>query len=300
MKNITQPPYNTTLMSTLKGIADYYAIVISKPMLYGISGHAFLINIHDVICPSSPYCWNMEHALPLIENTGLKMTHLGFFSAESNSASRARIEKHICSFLDAGICCSLINMENQIIKGYDKTGFFLTQPWDKTLEITPVRLSFRSWQECGQEIHMCFYTIEKAKSTDRKKALIKSLEYAVDVWENPGRHAMKGYAIGPHAYENWIHAIPKHGATHGNWWNAMVWSECRHMAAQYMAEIATLYPHSAELCTPCVKEYETIAQNLEKVGANELQSEEKISILKETQKIEAVVIKNIQKVISSL
>jgi hypothetical protein len=44
---------------------------------------------------------------------------------------------------------------------------------------------------------------------------------------------------------NWIRAAPEHGSTHGNWWNAKVWSECRQMAARFFADVGQQYNGAA-------------------------------------------------------
>ena len=79
LKNLVQPPLNTTMMGVLKGVSDYHGLNLSEPMIYGLSGHAFLINIHVELCPSGPYCWKWENAKTLIQNMGMRMTDLGFF-----------------------------------------------------------------------------------------------------------------------------------------------------------------------------------------------------------------------------
>ena len=54
IENLKMPPFNTSLMGVLKGVFDYYDIKISSGMAYAGSGHAFLINIHEVVCTSGP------------------------------------------------------------------------------------------------------------------------------------------------------------------------------------------------------------------------------------------------------
>ena len=54
IENLMMPPYSTTLVGVLKGALDYHGIEYSTPLVYGLSGHAFLINIHKQICPSGP------------------------------------------------------------------------------------------------------------------------------------------------------------------------------------------------------------------------------------------------------
>jgi hypothetical protein len=92
LKNLKQPSFNTSLLGVLRAAADYYGIDISTPMLYGASGHAFLMNVHRELCPSGPYVWNPEPFYLLTKNLGLNVADLGFFhsgSAEEEAAHKA-------------------------------------------------------------------------------------------------------------------------------------------------------------------------------------------------------------------
>jgi hypothetical protein len=72
-----------------------------------------------------------------IGNLGLEMTDLGFFAPQSTPQDRAAVEQRVREALDAGIPCSLINLENQLITGYDHTGFFTAQPWAPKVDFPP-------------------------------------------------------------------------------------------------------------------------------------------------------------------
>ena len=142
LANLKQPPLNTTMMGALKGASDYHGLKLSGPMIYGLSGHAFLINIHVELCPSGPYVWKRKNAKPLIANMGMKMTDLGFFGTDAAPEARAKIERQLREALDKRIPCSLINLENQLIDGYDDAGLFTAQPWAPKMSFPPDRLSF--------------------------------------------------------------------------------------------------------------------------------------------------------------
>jgi hypothetical protein len=103
LTQLIQPPSNTSMMGVLKGAADYHGLGLSEPMIYGMSGHAFLLNIHPQLCPSGPYCWKRENADPLIRNMGLEMTNLGYFGAEADDETRAGVERKLRAALDQGI-----------------------------------------------------------------------------------------------------------------------------------------------------------------------------------------------------
>jgi len=57
---LKQSPLNATLMGALHGAARYHRLDASLPFLYGASGLAFLMNVHEELCPSGPYCWRHE------------------------------------------------------------------------------------------------------------------------------------------------------------------------------------------------------------------------------------------------
>ena len=56
IERLAMPRFNTTMMGVLKCALDYYKIDVDAPTVFVASGHAFLINIHQQLCPSGPYC----------------------------------------------------------------------------------------------------------------------------------------------------------------------------------------------------------------------------------------------------
>lgn len=293
LENLKQPPLNTTLMGVLKAAADYHGLGLDAPTLYGLSGHAFLINIHTQICPSGPYCWKFENMKPLIENMGLRITDLGYFGTGAKDEARADVEQKLRAALDKGIPCSLLNLENQLIDGYDNTGLFTAQPWAPKNKFPPDRLTFGSWKEFGDQFHCNFFTIEKVVPTKRRAAVLASLDYAVDLWKHPEQHTSAAYGVGPKAYDNWIKAVPDSGSSHGNWWNATVWSECRRMAADYFSTIAAGDERVADLCVQLRSEYLKIAENLKQASSKTMDADEKIALLETTKDLEAHAIGNV-------
>ena len=125
IENLKMYPFNTTLMGVLKGVFDYYDIALSDAWLFGGSGHAFLINIHEQLCPSGPYCWDPKTFYELLRNLGIEMKDLGFFHRESNSEEIKHVEEVLKKYIDENVPCSFLNMENQTIFGYDDKQFFL-------------------------------------------------------------------------------------------------------------------------------------------------------------------------------
>lgn len=300
LSNLTQPPLNTTLLGVIKGALDYHGIDATTAAAFGVSGHAFLINIHEQLCPSGPYCWNGDAAVPLVRNLGLAMTDLGFFSPDSSTEDRAAVEKTLREKLDAGIPCSMVNMDHQLITGYDDDGFTAAQPWDACVDTTPAKLTFGTWAEFGDNFHANFYVIEKVPPADRLTAICASLDYAVDLHQNPSAHSMDKYGVGPNAYDNWIAAVPQCGASHGNWWNAMVWSECRSMAATYLSEIGEQCAAVAQQAAHLSQTYGQIAEALSTVSNKEMDPADKISLLSETKEQESAAVTSLTSLVQSL
>ena len=281
------PPFSTSLVGVFKGALDHYGIDVSAATAFGVSGHAFLINVHEQICPSGPYCWKRDGADALVENLGLQMIDLGFYSPSSSAEDRASVEKVLREMLDEGIPCSMCNLDNQIIVGYDDDGFEAVQPWGSCVDSTPPRLSFGSWKEFGDTFHVNFYALKRLTPCDRKTAVLDSLDYAVDLQTNPTEHSLEGYGVGPHAYANWINAAAEYGSDHGNWWNATVWSECRQMASEYFGEIQREYEHLSDCASELRAAYAAIADSLHRLSNKEMDPLEKVVLLEETRTKEA-------------
>jgi len=300
METLAMPPFNTTLMGVVKGALDYHRIEVGAPTVFGASGHAFLINIHKQLCPSGPYCWNRDAASPLLRNLGLEMSDLGFFSPQNTPEDRAAVERKLRDALDKGIPCSLMNLENQLISGYDDDGFLTMQPWAPNVNFPPARLTFGSWKEFGDTFHVNFYTLERAKPVEHRKAVLDSLDYAVDLHTNPAKHSWNGYGIGPDAYATWINAAAEFGASHGNWWNATVWCECRQMASRYFADIQQRYGGVAQAASELAGTYADIAGALGRLSDRTMEAAGKVELLAQTKEKEAAAIRKVAALAASL
>jgi len=297
---LAMQPFSTTLMGVLKGVLDCFDVDLSAATVFGASGHAFLINIHKQLCPSGPYCWKYDGFNRLIGNLGVRMTDLGFYSPSNSADDRAAVEQKLRDALDAGRPCSLCNLENQTITGYDDEGLDTTQPWAPKMDFPPARLSFGNWQEFGDEFHVKFFTFEKTERTDERTTILDSLAYAVDLHRNPSTYNLDAYGIGPDAYANWKAAVAEYGSSHGNWWNATVWSECRAMASEYFTEIARTCADVSTPATDLAAAYAEIAATLGKLADKEMPPGEKTDLLDQVESKEAEAIDAVESLAASL
>jgi len=283
MNKIAQPPFNASMMGVVKGVIDHYGLGHSPAMAYGGSGHAFLINVHEAICPSGPYCWKYDGFVRLLRNLGLEMEDLGFISAQSSADEKAALEKAVIGRLDKGELCSVLNMDNQIIYGYDDKGLLLAQPWSCEVPVTPARITFGTWEEFGQELHANCYAFGKLEPAPVLKAAVDSLEHAAELFTAPGKYCFPKYAIGPAAYDNWIAAVEgDKGGSHGNWWNATVWAECRAMASEYFRELSEVHKlGDGGRARKLAEDYKNIAAKLAAASNKEMGAKEKAAVLRE-------------------
>ena len=293
--NLKIYPFNTTLMGVLKGVFDYFRIPVSDPWIFGGSGHAFLINIHEELCPSGPYVWNYKTFFELARKLGVEMKELGFFHPKSTPDEIKEIEEVLRRNIDEDVPCSLLNLENQLISGYNDRQFTVQQPWAK-VDFPPKTLTFQTWEELGKEFHISFFSFAQTEATDERTIIRDSLSYAVDLARNPARYRSEHYYIGLEAYDTWVKAVEAgHGPSHGNWWNGTVWWECREMASKYFSEIASkLQGEISERAMNLSKQYGNVTAFLDKARNKELADEKKIKVILEAKKAEEACINEIE------
>jgi len=302
---LKQSPFYTTLMGCIKGASDYYDLDLTTPMLYGLSGHAFLINIHEKLFASSPYVWNKDKFFSLLKDLGIELVKMYHFGKDSSEEERKRVEKEIIDLLNKGGLGILEFMEYQLIGGYDENGFHLLQPWNGQAPSERKRLSFTSWQECMEKDGFAgFILIKKGKSHRTITELLKeALTLGLEYFRKPEVYQVPGYGINYKAYENWISAVKQgFGESHGNWWNGMVWSECREIASIFFNEITEVIDNTASstVCSGLSEIYKEIADNLGRIKEKDLEADLKISLLQKNLGLEQQAEKMIEKLLNML
>ena len=238
--DLVQPPYDTSLVGVVKGALDYYGVDTTPAESFALSGHAFAINIHEELCPSGPYCWDQDRLRDLLPNLGIRMVELGMVMPTAGTADRERLAERVRSEMDDGNVCSVLNLDHQLVVGYDDTGFELALPWGEgVVDSTPTRLTFGTWQEFVNGPPVAFFRFDPTPRRPASTATKSVLDFAVDIWRSPEQFAESPYGTGDLAYQNWLLGIDAgHGESHGNWWNAVVWGECRERAGDYFQALA--------------------------------------------------------------
>jgi AraC-like DNA-binding protein len=253
LANLKQDPLNTTLIGSLKGASEFFDLDWTTAKLFGYSTHAFAINIHRELCPSSPYCWNKDRLFLALRNMGIRRTGTIQLKRgappETVSEAEARIKAH----LDRGKLCILDSLEHQLIGGYDLQGFTLLLPWKNAPEVTKPTLSFGARNEAlEQQGWVEFTLLEKDEmQADEDDLLQFALQTALRMRSSPEEFRWPEYRFGDDAWEIWLTGIDQGlGSSHGHWWSATVWRECRAMAASFFEEVepAMKSEKAAALC----------------------------------------------------
>jgi hypothetical protein len=193
-----------------------------------------------------------------------------------------------------------LNLENQLISGYDDKQFIVQQPWAK-VDFPPKTLTFQTWEELGKEFHISFFSFSQTEAADDRTTIRDSLSYAFDLARNPAKYRFEHYYIGLEAYDTWVKAVEAgHGSSHGNWWNGTVWWECREMASKYFSEIASkLQGAISDKVMDLSKQFGNVATFLDKARNKELADEKKIKVILEAKKAEEACVNEIEELLDT-
>jgi len=254
-------------MGVIEGSLKFLNQKISTGWLYGGTGHAFIINIHEGLCPSGPTAWMSKMLFELAPNLGYRIE--GVFARKSDSEFPRLQEKawaHAKKSIDNGIPCygwELEIAEYYVIKGYDGIGYHYSGPHcDDGKGPKP-------WKELGTSglEFIEVYSVHPTDTANPKKAIKEALEKALHHASNPPDIIFPGYRSGLKGFDFWISAIEDGSAlSMGHSYNAAVWAECRKYAVQFLKE-AKKYVESdvRDLLDDAKKQYEIVEENLESV-----------------------------------
>ena len=231
---VSQSPFNTCWLGVIHGACQYFGLEWQPSDVFVYSGHAFMTSVRNDLCPSSPYVWNVKPVQASFENLGLKVEDIAFvIPANETPGEHQQLNEDVKRALDTGKLVGIENKDHQLVQGYDENGFLLTQPWDPGTETTPPRLEYDNWGNHGGEVPVHAYSIEHIAGP--APDLNSVIDLAIDMWDNPTQYQMyPEYKAGSGAYKNFILGIDSgFGEEHGAWWNGVVWSECKLMAARF-------------------------------------------------------------------
>ncbi len=262
----------TSHIGCIKGCTDYLDLGISLPWIYGGTGHAFVMNIHEELCPSGPTAWGALMLFELAPNLGYKTDGvLSFKEGKGGCTEWEDAPKAAWDFvkkkLDANIPVygwELEIPEFYCIHGYDETGYYYNGC------LAPGGKGPAPWQELGQtEIGVLDVTaIHPGEHAPPEKVVKDAFQKALWFAENPEGFVYPKYASGLKAYDLWMKFLDgsleyHEGHAHGIGYNAEVWHECRKYAVDFLYEAKDKVGQHLELFDQAIEHYSTVRDNME-------------------------------------
>jgi len=267
LDNLRWKPMWVTHLGCVQGCIEYLGLDISDAWLYGGTGHAFIINVHETVCPSGPTAWMTATLGELGANLGY---HLDCVFGRKSEPGFVEKQQHAWEFvrqaIDQGLPCygwELEMPEFYVVGGYDADGYFYSGPGCHDGK-GPKR-----WHEVGDTgigiIEM--YSVAPGEPADDAKTVKEALGFALEHAENPTKWIFPQYGAGLAGYDNWINALETGSADgFGVAYNAAVWNECRALAPRFLEEAKARLGQPAALFAEAIQHYDVVARNLQTVA----------------------------------
>ena len=237
LENLHWTPRWVSHLGCLKGCLEYLNSEVSDAWLFGGTGHAFVINLHQEVCPSGPTTWNTSRMVELGKNLGYTIDSVFAFRGQGDLADgQARAWEFVRQAIDAGRPCygwELEITEFYVVYGYDDVGHYYSGPGcDEGKGPKP-------WQALGDtEIGVIeLYSVDPGRAADDATTVHDALSFALEHAGNPDKWIFEGYRAGLDGFDNWIRALQEGRAGEfGTRYNAGVWLECRRFAVGFLQE----------------------------------------------------------------
>jgi len=261
-------PKSLALLGCIKGCLNYLTNPVSDAWLYGATGYAFLINIHEKLYSYSVGAWNKEDFYRLGKNIGYQTENIrgdkasGDFRLQQQQAWEA-----VRQAIDNGDPCFGYPLhtvpEADLIHGYDQCGYYYNGAGCES------GYGPKLWTELGLPDQ--YFDIRIVKTCEPapvnitvKEALSFAIEFSADTNKWIGAECKAG----PAAYDQWIAALQLEKAdAFGAAFNAQVWSECRSNAAPFLREArGQVRSDLHALFDAAILHYQQAADNLQKVS----------------------------------
>lgn len=265
-------------MGCLEGCLKYLHAEITPAWLYGVSGHAFGLNIHEQLCPSGPHVWSGWGSLQGREALlGLKIERVGpWYKGHDDQyeAHRQLTWDRTRKAIEAGtpvIGYDLSWAEFYVINGYDQTGYrYWNTNYGELKQEGP--LAWNLYGERGTVHMLAVQFVTAARPTGTVRSTVKAaLAWAVNFGargdaDDPFRQP--AYVSGLAGYDQWIRALDDPQAYQGDaigaMYNAQVWRECRRQAVAFLREAQAKLADPAldPLFAAAIKHYGRVEQKL--------------------------------------
>ena len=271
LSGLRPKPAWITHMGSLIGCAEYLKIDASPGWIWGVSGHAFALNIHETLCPSGPTAWAAEKCDQLAADAGLKVESLSAFKLDKDVADRRKeIWDRTRAAIDAGKPCfgwELDIPEWYVITGYDADGRYrFAGPTGSG------SLHYSKLGDTGIGV-ACVAIVSAGEPADDRRAVREALQFALA--HGASRDSRAKYRTGLGGYDAWIKFLQEPdplkidaNCGHGGSYNAQCWSECRKQAVAFLKEAKTRLDDGKlnSLFDEAINHYTAVSTNLTAVA----------------------------------
>jgi len=270
LKRLSWKPMWVTHLGCMKGCSDYLGLEIPIDWLFGGTGHAIVINIHESLCPSGPTNWNTEMLFKLSRNLGIRISRVTGYKEDLDFEEKQQEAFDLVrKYIDSGLPCygwELEIPEYYVIKGYTDTEYIYAgvgegrRNW-RTLGISEIGVL----EVCG---------VSPGTPASDAKVVADAIKFALEIAKTPSKWINPEFKSGPEAYSTWIKALQS--GKYNKWgaaYNAAVWHECRKYAAEFLKTAKNRLQNSssyreevASLLEEAAAHYAIVADNLAQVS----------------------------------
>lgn len=253
-------------MGCQHGCSEYLELDISRAWIFGGTGHAFAINVHEELCPSGPTAWKVGQVDHLAANIGYLVEGVTGHVSERDFEAKQKIAwALVAGCIDTGMPCygwELAIPEWYVITGYDEGGYYFSGPGadEAQMPLDPEKLARTGigW--------LSVHCVVPCRPSPDEEIVTAAIEFALD--HAAGEYCHENYSAGLAAFELWASALESGKANRfGAGYNGECWRECRAMAAEFLREAKERVGREAGLFDEALQHYEAVADALSRVVA---------------------------------
>ncbi len=270
LNNLFFKPHYVSHLGCLDGCFEFFGMEISKPWLYGATGHGFIINIATDLCPSGPTAWNTAMIFQQSRKLGAEIDGIMAWKKDADfSQKQEQAWNLIKKAIDNNQPCYGWQIgaipEFDIIYGYDDAGYYY-QGYSTEEGSGP-----KPWQEVGTTgvTLLEMYRVNRIRPVNDNETIKHAFQLIVKHSQNPKDWIQyPKYKSGLEGFDQWIKAIESGTAlSFGNAYNASLWAECRIMAVEFLREAQERLGSQYHLLfEKALGYYDAVARNLTKLS----------------------------------
>ncbi len=230
----------STFMGCTTACSHYHGLKHSPAWICGVTGYAFLLNMHPAVCPSGPTAFDNNFLKQNAQNLGLSFETISFSKDDKDFQKKQKNAwEKVGQALRQGIPVfgwELGMPDYYLLAGTDKDGYLY---FDYDGSVKPCRWDKVGTSDIGMAEFLLVSRLEETPGTEQQ--VRESFKFFTEYQTDPSRFALPGYTQGPAGYDIWIKALQKgEYDSLGVAYNAHVWAEARTYAMLFLQEIPGL------------------------------------------------------------